>query len=153
MKKIVLAAIAATVVATPAFAQTSDSTTISGSVALVCTIDAPTSVTVDLAGTVQSASNVVVQCNSANGYAILASSDMGGTLKHATTTSAYAYSVMFSDGAKTGTVLTTTATPVATYTASVDQKSLPLSIRLGALSGPKFAGIYGDTIRMSVLAN
>ncbi|RYG95733.1 MAG: hypothetical protein EON58_13570, partial [Alphaproteobacteria bacterium] len=145
MKKIVFAALAATVFATPAFAQSSDTVAVSGVVAPVCTIDAASSTaTVNLSSAAaQNGSSVTINCNSAGGSTVTVSSDNGGKLV-GPNGSSFAYQV----GAM-GQFVTPTIGGVALpqIPAAMQFGISPLTsqIKVGARTGNQYAGTYSDT--------
>jgi hypothetical protein len=156
MKKMIFAALAAsTFIATPALA---DTTTISGDVAPVCTIDGPpdtAGLNLTIGGPAQALGNVHIQCNSLNGYAATASSANGGLLNsNARSAARLSYSLETPYGA---IALTTpqgiTVSPGNQQ--SVDGYDVPVGVLVTGNSNgaPVFAGRYSDVITWTITAN
>ena len=156
MKKILFALAATALVSTPALA---DTTTISGDVAPVCTIDGPPdTATIQLGNgaRTQPIGNVAIQCNSASGYSATASSANGGILATGVRTAArFGYTLQVGNAAAVSL-----ATPQTVASSSGDQQSvvgytLPVAINsvTNQNNGPVFAGRYSDVITWTITAN
>jgi len=154
MKKILFALAATTLVSTPAFA---DTTTISGDVAPVCTIDGPAdTASIDLTSRAsQSLGNVRIVCNSVNGYDATASSGNGGNLNSGVRSAAVLDYNLDALGASVSLATTQGVTVSPGNQASVDGYDIPVGITItGNRNGnPLFAGRYQDTITWAITAN
>ena len=167
--KIVFAALAATVFATPAFAQvtnmptpiapieplpqTSDSVALIGKINPVCTIDAASSsVSVNLTSTAeQAAGDVTIVCNGANGSVAKVSSPTNGKLS-GPNGSSFSYQV----GAQGQFVAPTTAgAPFVALPAAMQFGLAPLAMKVKIVgsTGNAYAGSYTDTVTMTIAAN
>jgi hypothetical protein len=159
MKKIIFAALAAsTFIATPAFAQASDTTTITASIALVCTIDAPAGGTVPVSGNT-GIGNVSAQCNDPDGFTATLSSANAGVLNAADPDNATNIPYTFTiSGVTDGDGPQSLATPKSFPRSPGDQTavngfSLPMQIQTNGPDGPAFADTYSDVITFAIVAN
>lgn len=162
MKKIIFAAVVATAFATPAFADTTGSTGISGIVATNCSLTAPPAVNNLNLGiaTDQSIGSIAVSCN-ATSYTVNAKSMNGGKLSSnpaVTTAPAYAYQIGV--GSAFQSLTTTDAVLFTKASLGLDLGGLPfertalVKVKVGALSGGvAYAGTYSDTVYVSIVAN
>lgn len=158
MKSILAAAVLLPLIAAPAFAQSSDSTVVTSNVALICTIDAPADTTVTLASTTQNIGNVTAQCNSATGFTSTVSSANAGFLADAATASnptKYAYAVTIPGSApqQLTTPYVFNSSASGQNASLVSAVTYPISIAVGASTGPAYAGTYQDRLTFSLTAN
>jgi hypothetical protein len=160
MKKLLIAttALAAFSVSAPAFAQSSDTTTISATIPLVCTIDAPDGGAVAVSGTTEIGS-VSAKCNDPDGFTATLTSLNGGKLtgldSDNTSTIPYTFTI---SGATDGTGPQSLAAPKVFPRTPGDQTaidgfSLPMQIQTTGTNGPAFADKYSDTITFAIVAN
>jgi len=158
MKTIFATAAVLSVIAAPAFAQSSDSTLLTSNVALICTIDAPSDTTVTLGSGSQGIGSVTAQCNSSTGFTSTVASANAGFLADSATTSnptKYAYTV-----AIPGSAPQQLTTPYEFDSSTSGQNAslltavtYPISISVGAATGPAYAGNYQDRLTFSLTAN
>lgn len=162
MKKLVLAALAATVFAAPAFAQgkptagndfDSATTTISGAIPLSCTIEAPEGSNIlDLTDNgAQSIGDVNVACNSVAGYTVSAASANAGKLAAEDSATTFAYEI----GAYGSFVSLAQGASLPVQGANSGQiaQNVALDVKVGQRVGAAYAGVYADTITLSVQSN
>lgn len=159
MKKLVIAALAAsTAFATPAFAQSSDTATITASIALICTIDAPAGGTVPVNGAT-GIGNVSAQCNDPDGFTATLSSANAGKLVGADSNNGTAIPYTFTitgvtDGDGPQSLATNKVFPRSPGDqVAVNGFSLPMQIQTAGPNGPAFADTYSDVITFSIVAN
>lgn len=162
MKKHVLAALAVTTaIATPAVAAPpfgssgTDTSTITATIALDCTVDAPLGGAVAINATT-AIGDSKVQCNDPDGYNVQISSFNSGVLDDASnvnnaTTIPYTLTIT---GAGTYNLATPQNLPHGPpNTLGVAGLSLPTSVNVGTPSGPAFAGAYSDIITYTITPN
>lgn len=157
MKTIFAAAALLSVVAAPAFAQSSDSTLLTSSVALICTIDAPADTTVTLASATQNIGNVTAQCNSASGFTSTVSSANAGFLEDSSsqnnpTRYPYTVNIPGSPALQLTSDYVLVSSP-NNQDALLTAVTYPISIAVGAGTGPAYAGNYQDRLTFSLTAN
>lgn len=155
MKKLAFAALAAaTMISTPAFA---DTTTISGDVAPVCTIDGPAdTASLSLTSTaIQALGDVSIQCNSVNGYNASATSANGGFLGSASRSAGRPTYNLEALGNSVSLATPQGITVSPGNQQSVDGYSIPVGVRItgNANGAPLFAGRYSDVITWTITAN
>jgi spore coat protein U-like protein len=166
MKKLLLAAVATAFTATPALAQQTQSINLQGNVALSCTVTAGPSITnpepIDLANTAsdQSLGSLTYACNNAGGFTRTISSANSGLLKRvngAAGENTVAY--QFGHGGTNTIALANAPLSSAVITnvpgsqAYVNGQTGTARVRVGAASGPLFAGNYTDTITVTIAPN
>lgn len=153
------AAVAAFAAAAPALAN-SDAMTVSGSVAPVCTISAPTDATVTLTTTsAQNLGNVTLQCNDPQGFTGSVASANGGQLRNTEAPSSYRTYQLSSSAGLTAFTPTTEGQPAfnsvnySANAAAINGLPIPVAITVGAQFGPAYAGTYSDVLTFTVNAN
>jgi len=168
MKKLLMAAVAVSALsAAPAMADDKADLTITGNIALTCTVSPDArDVTVDLnSTTAQSAGSLTYRCNGANGFTRTIASDNAGNLNNVggANRGSIPYTVTHAGGS--GLAIATPvslATPVTTALGSsgafVNGQTGTLSLIVAkpasaTLANPLFAGDYTDVIRVSITAN
>lgn len=158
MKKLIIAALATTVFATPALAAT-DTTTIGADIAAVCTIDGPNdnaNLNLTSAG-LQNLGNVTIQCNDPQGFIASATSSNAGVLKaaHGGSDTTYAYKLNVA-GLGEISLASTQSINSETYNINdyaISAKSIAVGVKIGDRDGAPFAGDYRDTITWSITGN
>jgi hypothetical protein len=166
MKKLILAAVASTVIAAPAFAQNSADVVIQGTVPLSCTVVANPSIVnpelIDLSNTStdQSLGSLTYACNNAGGFTRTVSSANAGVLKRAgggAGENTIAYQASHTGGSGIDMPLSSLSSnhveSMAGSTAFVNGQTGSVKVRVGNASGPLFAGNYGDTITIAIAPN
>lgn len=160
MKRILIAAAALSAFAAPAFAQTSDAMTVGGSIAPVCSIQAPGDATVNLGGgsTSQGIGGVTLQCNDPQGFtAGLSSANNGRLVNTESAGSSYAYSLTVAG--MSGNFPLTTATQTINSSGlggnafAITPQVVNLGVSLGGLTGPAYSGTYADVLTFTISAN
>lgn len=160
MKKLVLAALAATTaIASPAAAQqfgtsNTDSTTITATIALVCTINAPTGGAV-LVNAETPIGDSAAQCNDPDGFTATLSSANAGVLEGADSNNATTIPYVLNIAGVGSFPLTSNVVLPRTPgdQAAVDGISFATSVTVGTPNGPAFADSYSDTITYSIVPN
>ncbi len=162
MKKLVIAALAATAfVSAPAFAQT-DFTTITANVGLDCAIDAPNDSAVALTGTTALASDLIIRCNSAGGFNFSLTSANGWQLEDSGTTnspSVFPYELVSSliGGSNGGQDFIGSVTQAQAALAGapnwLNNVVIPVSVNITDDSDPAYAGTYQDVLTWTISAN
>jgi spore coat protein U-like protein len=169
MKKTIFAAALATTTAfaAPAFAQSNVSINLQGSVPLSCTVVANPSIVnpelLDLNNTAtdQQLGSLTYQCNNAGGFTRNIKSANGGTLNRdggAAGENNIPYQARSGGGSGLSTALATLSTSgidtaLAGSTSFVTGQTGSVFVKVGAPSGPLFAGNYKDTITVTVTPN
>ncbi len=159
MKKLVLAALAATAFATPAFAQgNSDTTTIGADINAVCALDAPASQFVSLSGATNLSSDLYIICNDADGFSFSMTSANGYELEDAGGDSPTKYpytlsSSLFGGPSNADIVNAPVPSNFPSAGAWVNGLSIPVTVNVGTPDGPAFAGQYRDTLTFTISAN
>ena len=154
MKKLALAALAASAfAATPAFAN-SQNTVIYANVPLVCQITAPgNNGSINLNGSTP-IGDVTAQCNNAAGFTASLSSLNGFKLKdqgNASNTTTYAYSVTV---AGVGTINTNQSLNINPGPAeTLSPLAFGVTINTSGPTGLPYAGTYQDTLTWTLTAN
>lgn len=157
MKKLVFAALAATTFATPALAAT-DTTAISATVPAYCEITAPadnTAVNLTVGQLSALAGGVKVKCNDPQGFTAGVSSANGGKLTEANNPTFYNYSLHvpgYGDVAVTSAVALN-SNGFGANAWAINEQTIALSVKMGARSGPNFAGTFSDTLTFEINGN
>lgn len=154
MKKLALAALAAaTMISTPAFA---DTTVIYASIAEVCTVDGPDNKEINLSGSTP-LGNVVAQCNNATGFTFQIQSLNNFALidQDAANGNGTTYPYTLSVAGLPGTIsnnVTFNSAP-GLNAAIITPQSAAVTVNVAAPTGPAYAGVYQDTITWTIAAN
>ncbi|MBL9068860.1 MAG: hypothetical protein JNM03_02580 [Sphingopyxis sp.] len=155
MKKLALAAVAAaTMISTPAFA---DTTVIYANVPLVCNVDGPESNGgVNLNGTT-ALGDITAQCNNAAGFTFSITSLNGFKLKDQdnganATTYAYSLAIAGVPGSFTSNQ-SFNSNALGANAALITPQSAAVSVTTSGPTGAAYAGTYQDTITWTISAN
>lgn len=167
MKKMIIAALAASALTTPAFADDRADLSIKGTLAVSCTVSPDTrDVTVDLNSTVeQTAGSLTYKCNGSNGITRTIASDNKGRLVNAAGAGKgfVPYTVTHSGGS--GIAITTPVSLATDLTGGLGSSAAFVNGQTGQLrltlakpatatdANPLYAGDYVDVIRVSITAN
>ena len=150
MRKIILAAAAVTAfLSAPAFAQSSGSVALKGTVPLVCTVgvtDLNQSLNLTGGESGKQVGSIVENCNSGTGYNISVSSANAGQLKAASGTSTINYTVGYDGTAGNLTTAMTVARSGAQFA-----KTSALNVTVPA-NAQAIAGNYSDTVTITIAA-
>lgn len=153
MKKLALVALAAaTMVSTPAFADNSDTTTLSATIDANCNLDAPNNASVNLNGPTE-IGNLRITCNDAQGFLFSLSSRNGFELEAEGSTSKVPYTLSSPLFPGTGRNSDIENQPVpAARGMWVAGRDIPVIVNAN-LADPAYAGVYTDTLTWTITAN
>ncbi|GAO80923.1 hypothetical protein [Sphingopyxis sp. C-1] len=161
------ASVLAVLASTPAMADDKADVSITGNIALACTVSPDVrDVTVDLNSTAaQSAGSLTYRCNGANGFTRTIASDNAGQLNNVAGANKgfVPYTITHGGGSGLGiatpvSLATPTTTNLGSSAAFVNGQTGTLSLILAkpasaSAANPLFAGDYTDVIRVSITAN
>lgn len=160
MKKLILALAATTVFAAPAMAQSTfgdsntDSTTVTATIAAVCTVNAPAGGAISAdEGSQNPIGDSAAQCNDPDGFDVVLSSANAGDLRGANSSNATTLNYLLRIvGAGSYDLTTPQTLPGTARQEAVDGFALPTFIDVGTANGPRFADAYSDTITYTITA-
>lgn len=154
MKRILIPAVALSALAAPAFAQSSDSMTVSGAVAQICTITTTGDALVNLLSGSQDVGSVTIQCNDPQGFAVTATSENNSALVNTRAPGSwYAYTMNSTPWGAVRFGTPVTSSEIGGAGSYVTPQTIDLDISIGAATGPAFAGTYSDLVTFTISAN
>lgn len=167
MKKMIIAALAASALTTPAFADEKADVSIKGTIAASCTVSPDTrDVSVNLDSTVsQPGGSLTYKCNSANGFTRKIESDNGGKLANVAGANRGFVPYTITHGGGSGLAIGTPVALTAPVTTNLASSAAFVNGQTGSLGlllakpatatndNPLYAGDYTDVIRVSITAN
>lgn len=161
MKKLTIAALAATIVVTPAHAQSygtsdTDTTTITATVPVTCTVDAPAGGAISsVAGTETPIGNSAARCNDPDGFTLTISSANAGKLKGSLSshTSVIPYKLLIAEQGPAVSLVNPVTIVEGDVIAAEAGYIRATSIVVQEPVGPKYADSYSDTITYKIVPN